>query len=226
MIHTHCSCVYCYFSVNILGWGSFRGGHTTLWESFAQVGKSIDLLYPPMHAPWQLFCTTYVSSWISDTRCTHSHYSLLHSTLMSCNHSSSLHLTCVHMLFLTLTSKIQHAWDDVLKKFVSVCCVKCQHISTVDYLFPVRPCPCTFFTASSSFCSTRQSALLAASMSSSSSTLYLSKLFSSTNFVFCFCSLMCCLVLGPPASPAPAEEIKNCRHTCHTCTVMLVMCFI
>ena len=168
----------------------------------------------------------HVSSWISDTRCTHSHYSLLHSTLMSCNHSSSLHLTCVHMLFLTLTSKIQHAWDDVLKKFVSVCCVKCQHISTVDYLFPVRPCPCTFFTASSSFCSTRQSALLAASMSSSSSTLYLSKLFSSTNFVFCFCSLMCCLVLGPPASPAPAEEIKNCRHTCHTCTVMLVMCFI
>ena len=75
------------------------------------------------------------------------------------------------------------------------------------YLLPVWCAgPGAFFTASSSFCMTRQSALLAANMSNSNSTLYLSKLFSSTSLTFCFCSRMYSLELAAPPSPVPAAQ--------------------
>ena len=76
---------------------------------------------------------------------------------------------------------------------------------TLYYLFPLLR-EGTFFAASSSFWSTKQSALLAATMSNSNSTLNLSKLFSSSNLVFSFCNRTCCLVLGTEAAPAPAEK--------------------
>lgn len=65
-----------------------------------------------------------------------------------------------------------------------------------DFFFPC------FLRALISFCRTKLSALLAANMSSNSSTLYFSKLFSSSNLEFCF--------LRPPStglSSAPPPAI-------------------
>lgn len=76
-----------------------------------------------------------------------------------------------------------------------------------SYLFLV----CDFLSASTSFCMTRKSALLAANMSNNSSTLYLSRLFSSLSCTFCFCSRTKSLEPGP-LPPPPGIKGGGGRH--------------
>ncbi len=65
--------------------------------------------------------------------------------------------------------------------------------------------------ASNSFCMTRQSALLAASMSNSNSTLYLRRWFSSRIFMLCFCNLE--YSLEPPFPPTKIVENRQVPHS-------------